>query len=287
LESKSSLRNKYGKGFLSIVDNHTIKWNPLSIEDFFYYEALSSDPQNLSIVLEDEIFKKCVTDKYYLDNINILPAGLVSAVVQNIMEHSGPLSIDHFNDLLNQKRQEATQPLNHLATLIIRAFPGYVPEDIYAMSFDTFMLRLAQAESLLMTLKIISEPISLVDTTKQEEPKPKKNKLTKEQLQAILDKKNKPTEKPVVSPNVKKDNSHWEPATWGKPNTSAEKSPIFNKDTKHPKYKNLGDLNRDRISQEQAAGSADESAERAKMVKDAQVLYKDLIAKLPFYNKKK
>jgi hypothetical protein len=287
MESRSSLRSKFGAGYFTVIsDTQLVHWKPLSLEDFFYYEDLSKNPEIVSSVIEDEIFKKCVVDNEFIKHVDELAFGTISIVVQNIMEHSGPLSINHFNDFLDSKRLLAQEPIHHLVTLVVRAFPAYKPEDVYAMPFDTFMLRLAQAESLLTLLGIVTEPIKLI-SEQEEAAKPKKQRPVPAELRAAWDKQqenlNKP-KAPVKPPQPTKDKHG---VTFAPVDMSAEKSPLFNKNKKHPDYKELGDLNVERITTEQSVGSEEESAERAKMIKEAQKMHAALINKLEFYKPKK
>lgn len=289
--TRSSLRSRYGNSYCTVIDDQVITWKPLSIQEFFYYDDLSRDPELLPSVLEDEIFRKCV-DKEYAKEIDKLSAGTISVVVQNIMEHSGPLSVDHFNAFLDEKRIQAKEPINHLVTLVIRAFPGYTPEQVYALPFDTFMLRIAQAESLLMLLNIVTEPIRLTnDAQEEQEPQPKQRKVPNE-LKAIFDQQQKKIDEAKQKAESKAKHGNktinplFEKARFDKIDMSFEQSPVLKKDIKHPLHKPVSDLDVDRVAQERAVGSEEKSEERATMVKDAQHLYKALMDKLPYYTKK-
>ncbi len=185
----SSFRNKNGEGYYTVVsDDLVIRWKPLSIEQFFLYDDLIKKNYFSFTVLEDEIFRQCVLDKEVVKDLDYLPAGIVSLVVHNILFYSGPSSIDDFNDLLEANRSVASSPLHQLAPLILRAFPSYKLEDIYTLPYEVFMLRLAQAEQLLIKLGVITEPLSL------EKPKPKKQKpnLSPDQLKSIWEKQKVP-----------------------------------------------------------------------------------------------
>lgn len=279
METRSSLRNKLKSGFCTVTDNHIIRWKPLSIEQYFYYDNISKTGEIVNAVLEDEIFQQCVTDPYYTSNINNLPFGIIGTVSQNIMEHSGPLSVQHFNDVLDQYRTTAQEPLHHLVTLIIRAFPAYKPEDCYAMDFDTFMMRVAQAESLLMMIGVIKEPLSLLD---ENAPPPKKQKHMPAELRAMWEAQQERVNK---KPPPKKSDEPSKGVKFDKAAADPDKSPIFTKDRKHPQYMPLGNLDSERVRTEQTVGTEEESAERAKMVKEAQRIYKDVMHKMEFYKK--
>lgn len=184
----SSLRARLGPGHYTILDDLIISWNPLSIADFFIYEEAFRAGWIASSVLEDEIFRKCVSDKEFVRNLDYLPAGTVSTVVQNILLYSGPASIDEFNDLLEHNRNLASTPVHQMAPLIVRAFPSYTLEAVYSMPYEQFIFRLAQAEQFLLKLGIIEDPISLV-VPKQQKSKPK---ISPQELKTFWDERNNP-----------------------------------------------------------------------------------------------
>lgn len=128
-------------------------------------------------VLEDEIFKLCVVNKFYVDTIDELSAGIVSIVVGHIMANSGPARVEDFNAALNVARITIQHPIHNAVDTICRAFSSYKPEDVYLMNYETFMLRLAMAEHRLMQIGILKEPIELISNTEQAStpsPVPKK-----------------------------------------------------------------------------------------------------------------
>lgn len=246
--NSNTLRSEHGDGYYTIIsDDIIIPWKPLSIGEFIKYETLFNEGVVNTSVLEDEVFRKCVTDPNYVRDINFLNAGIIGIVVQNIFSYSGPSSIDDFNNTLNINRQISDIPFHFMAPLVVRAFPSYKLEDVYAMPYEVFMLRLAQAESLLMRFGVIKDHLVLKDN----EPPKKKPKLSQEDLRTVKEK-------------------------W-------EKGQI-------PVQKNLDDI---RMKDEQASGmhvigdeSELEKIERARMIKEAQAMYKDIIPKLPHYKEK-
>jgi hypothetical protein len=250
----STLRSQQGKGYCtSVTGDLTIRWKPLSIEEFFHYDDAFRSGVIAPAVLEDEIFCSCVVDQEYVRDIDWLPAGTVDLVVQNILSFSGPASIDEFNDFLEVNRSLVNTPLHQMAPLILRAFPSYKLEDVYAMPYETFMFRLAQAEAFLLRLGIIQEPLSLVS-----DKKPKKRQLSPEQLKQIWDQQNT------------------------KPEKFSKETGIFQKG----KAVRMKNLDNERVTAEQAVGSEEDNDLRAKMISEAANVYKDSLSKLEFYQKK-
>ncbi len=163
MSSIHNLRELYGDVYVSDTpDGLVIPWRPLSIGEYFEYENKFSIGVIAPSVLEDEIFRKCVADKVIAENLDRLKAGTVTTVVANIMKESGPVSALEIEQALEVGRQRANQVIHKLVTLICRAFPGYKPDDLYALPFDVFMLRLAQAEDKLIAQGTLQEPISMI-----------------------------------------------------------------------------------------------------------------------------
>ena len=159
-----SLRRKYGPVFITTLKNgDVIPWKQLSIGDYLEYSALLSNYVYAKATIEDEIFSKCVLDEYVVDILPALKAGTVSTVVKDIIENSGPVNIQDLNQTLDIFRSVASQAIHQTVVLVAQAFPGYKLEDIYEMNYSDFMLRLAQAESKMLQLGILEEPINFQD----------------------------------------------------------------------------------------------------------------------------
>jgi len=169
------LREQHDSVFASVFpDGETIPWRPLTIGEFLDLQtrfALRAYPH---AVLEDEAFKKCVLNQVFVDNMSKLPAGTVSAVAQAIMAHSGPSTLDDIEQRLVVCRHDATSVVHDMAALITQAFPAYTPDQVYAMDYDTFMTRLAQAERKLIQVGVLQQPISFTDQQDQKRPRVEK-----------------------------------------------------------------------------------------------------------------
>lgn len=261
------LREQYGDVFVSETpDGLIIPWKPLSIGDYFEYEnrfAMNLMPPS---ILEDEIFKKCVTDKVLVDGIDRLKAGTVTTVVATIMQNSGPVSANDIEAGLNQGRARSRQIIHNLVTTICQAFPSYKPDELYDLDFSTFMLRLAQAEDRLLRAGVIKEPLSITSeepeqvtpTPKAPEPEKKKPKVDLSKLKQEFDKQN-----------------------WG-PLVDTNKKPVASK----PDKEVYGDMTKKTVitkadTDEHAAaigGSAiDTTIDQNQMLKDTANIYKDYV----------
>ena len=169
------LREQHGEVYVcETPDGLVIPWKPLSIGDFFEYERLFSMGMYSSSILEDEIFRKCVTDPVLVKGIDRLKAGTVTTVVAAIMQHSGPSGPDETKQVMDISRNRAQQIQHKMVTLICQAFP-YKPDELYHLDFNTFMLRLAQAEDKLISTGQFKEPLRIgsVEELQEEQQKPK------------------------------------------------------------------------------------------------------------------
>jgi|TARA_Y100000310_G_C20703033_1_gene831867 hypothetical protein len=165
-----SLRREYGPVFVTTLENGSvIPWKQLSIGEYLEYSALLEGETYARVTIEDEVFRKCVLDELTIINLPGLKAGTVTTVVQDILRNSGPNTIEELNLSLNIYRNVATQAVHQTAVLVAQAFPAYTLEQIYEMNFNDFMMRVAQAESKLMQLGILEEPINFLDPTAQVE----------------------------------------------------------------------------------------------------------------------
>lgn len=191
----SDLRQIYGAVYVSEApDGQNIPWKPLPIGDFITYSSLlnTADVAYRS-VLEDEIFRKCVLDPVLIKNIGLQKAGTIQIVVSAVLAHSGPQSADEFNYLLEINRTVAAVPLHEMVSLICQAFPGYKPEDVYALDYSTMLLRLAMAERKLIRTGLLKEPFALVAPGSEQAPaQPQKPKIDMDALKHAFEHQDAP-----------------------------------------------------------------------------------------------
>ena len=155
------LRDAFGNVYVSCLDDsNEIPWRPLTIGEYIEYDKLYTSAIYPVSYLENEIFKKCVLKPFYVENINTLRAGIVSAVSNSIMDFSGPRSLNELNLLLEFHRGMSNTILDQIVSIVCQGFPAYTPEMVYAMDYHTLMARLAQAENKLIRTHQISEPIN-------------------------------------------------------------------------------------------------------------------------------
>ncbi len=174
----TGLRETHGSVYVTETpDGLIVPWKPLSLGDYLEYDYQIKAGLIDRSVLENEIFRKCVTDPILIRNIDKQKAGTITVVATSIMANSGIDDVATFNRLFDQSRALARQPVHQLVGLICRAFPGYTPDDIYEMDFQKMVFRLAQAEDKLLTLGMLTEPIDIfVEGEEEESPQPVQKK---------------------------------------------------------------------------------------------------------------
>lgn len=267
LDKFCSVRKEHGGTFATVFeDGLIVPWRLLTMQEYVSYTRdLASSPVP-QCYIEDEIFVKCVLDDSLVRRIDYLHAGVVQNVVQNIWQYSGPLGIDAFNEDLNAAREEVNESslaiIHDLVSLVTSAFP-YTPEQVYAMDYSTFLIRVAQAEKKLIQYGQMKEPVTLIDRSaigKRQRPKIDPKKLFD------LQHKQKPSTpvEPEELPSGK----------WYK------ESPVL----EAPSPKKI-DFDLERMEAETFGTTSgwdlvDREIQRDQMVKDAKVIYKDLLKKM-------
>lgn len=291
------VRQGYGGIFATVFSEDLIvPWKPLSLGDFISYTRDYERGAIPSVLLEDEVFKKCVLDSSLVRQMNFLPAGLVSVVAQNIWEYSGPKGVSEFNQDLAGARHilfgGGSKALHELVTIIAMAFP-YKPEEVYAMDYETFLLRLAQSEKKLIDMGVLKTSVDLIEE-QVETPTPKKAKafadLNKVDIKKLWEEQHGIVKEPLPPPPVRekapppappgpsqRDNKRWWKVSpvleaqkshginFGADNASVENTVLDNHEmSEAPEV-------REYLINEKTRDS------RQKLIQDAQWIYKDLL----------
>ena len=274
-----TLRDKYGDVFVSTFDDIDIPWKALSIRDYIKYQADITSSLIPLHIIEEEIFRKCVVDLKIVYNLN-LKAGVVPTVAAQILQFSGPTTPEEFNQELELARAIVNNhPLHEAVTQICRVFSGYSPEEVYSLPYPEMMIRLAQAESVLLKSGSIKEGFRLgVSTGTENEPPAPKERIVPRDLKAAWERAGKMGGEKV--PNK-------EPPPQPKEELEGKRvSPVIEAMERGEYY--LSGPQGKRINEEIGAiGSSttgwdktELQISRAKMVADARVIYKDLLEEL-------
>jgi hypothetical protein len=265
----SDCRQAYGPVFIVETPDGIIPWVPLSLEDYFSY-VRAIERENVAVgVIENEIFTKCVLDEVLVENIDKHKAGLISSVVDTILNASAPQTTEEFEFLFNVARGNVNNILHQAISIIIQAFPGYTPDNLYALDVYALMDRLALAERKLLDSGFLKEPISLTVDGKRKKRKPKVN-LNK--LKQEFDGQQEPQEW-----NIHKRKKAGE--------TSGFRDTVVEEEATPPLNPLTDEEGNTVISLRDLAHNLDndpttETPEEKRMLKEARVLYKDYIDKI-------
>ena len=154
---------KYGDlyRYSSLDEEVVVTYRLLTWKEYTsYVELLESDALPRSIV-EEQIFSSCVLDKAYAANIDSLLAGDILTLVNLVLVQSGPQTEADVADKLEEKRSKLYSLNSQIISLICMAFPGFKPEEIFAMPWDKVAEILALAESALIKSGRLEEPIQI------------------------------------------------------------------------------------------------------------------------------
>lgn len=290
----SELRRQYGGVYITVFpDGRTVPWKPLSMGEYIYYDQQITRFVIPPACLEDEVFQKCVLDHSILDNMDSLPAGVVTTVVHNIWEYSGPNTPDKLQQDLDIARsivKEGRAAVLHQCAYMIATGFNYTLEEVYNLNYETFMLRLAQAESKMLTMNMIRDPLSIT-APQAEKPKfaPLNQNRTQLDAKALWEQQRRPrTSQSTVAPPVStKEKGKW----WNiSPVLEAERRRSINFTAEGEATDDLVLDSHERSEKGAMKRHIIESklkAPRAKMVDDARMIYKDLIAELEKSKKSK
>lgn len=277
------VRRKYGRGVYATLfpTGLVVAWRPLTLTAYLGYDAEIKAETHLMVLLEDEIFRLCVCDQIYSRQLDHLPAGVISTVVHNIWETSVPSTEEALVSSLEHARNVVYSPpasiFYEAANWIMVAFPSYTPESVMDMDHQTLMLRLAQAEKKLMALGVIQEPFTFTspEVSKGPPPRPSREKVD---LKALWDSAHSPPKKGPAQPA--------EPIPSGPRMKDLEgagkwwkKSPVLEAPRKEAiDFK--AEAKEAQLFGSQNWDNVDEAIRKEKMIKDARVIYKDLLAEL-------
>lgn len=286
------IRKGFGRVFATILpEGFIIPWRVLSLQEYFEYHKDIARGVFPIEVFEDEIFRLCVLDEKFIRQMDFLRAGEVTTVVSNIWEASAPADSQQLQHDLEVARMlirnGSNVILHQLAELVAMAYP-YKPEELYSMNYHQLMDLAAKAESKLLRLGVIQEPVSLIlNQENQRTERVRERPLDKIDAKRLWDQrhKSKPQIRPPSrtveqlrqEPGLKLDEVKTDQKWW-------KVSPILEAQESH---------NIDFVATRREADlfgargwdATDRHHLANEMIKDAQVIYKDVLASLAEKNK--
>ena len=287
----AEVRHQYGDTYLTVFnDGFSVPWKPLSIGEYIHYDHQIARMVVPSACLEDEVFCKCVQDQDILESMDKLSAGIVTTVVHNIWEYSGPNTPQDLQKDFESARstlKEGRAAVIHQCAYMIATGFNYTLEQVYAMEYDTFLLRLAQAEAKMLTMKIITDPLQLNFSTSPEEKfanlnpeRPPTPERVKVDAKEAWDRQQASQVQQRSQPTPDKPKGKW----WGtSPVLEAEKRRNINftaeKQAADDTVLDSHERN-EKGAMKQYIIDQKLSGQRDKMLDDAKIIYKDLIESL-------
>jgi hypothetical protein len=173
---------------ITFPTGESVLFRLLSWKDFNKYWELSQKGTLPTDVIEDAVFRQCCLDPVFLENVHKMRAGIVSTVNGLIMQMSGPGDSEGFTNDMGVARSLVDTLNSQIIMVICSAFPAYKPEEVMEMQWTNVLIRLAQAERILMKKQPpeLTEPLRMLSPEEQEAAKQKEggrldvNKLIKD-----------------------------------------------------------------------------------------------------------
>jgi hypothetical protein len=143
-----NLKNRYGNIYSVDIKGKTLVFRELTFKEYnqiLYYKDLedfsSADVEDL--ILE---FSIVYPENF---NLNLIPPGNVSSLAQEVLDLSGLTSARLAKNILNQKREEATEVKNLMKAFVLATINTYSPEQLEEMTFSQLAERVALAEKII------------------------------------------------------------------------------------------------------------------------------------------
>lgn len=272
-----SLRKLYSGFFAIEFDNGiVIPWRVLTLSEYLKYSEEYFRGIYPPSVLEDEIFCLCVQNETILNQIDFLPAGMISSVVTSIWQYSCPQNVKQLSDDLDSARSlimdERFKSLHDMVQLVSTAFPSYKLEELYNMEYSLLMKRFALAEKKLLETGYLQGPV-VFNVESKDEPL-KRSLIVEEAHKRWLIQEGLLNEESVEQTIEK-------PKLFSKKNKKSDhESPVLK--TKKP-FLSSEAVKRERYKQEESISGHDLielPLARHEMIKSAQIIYADVLKAL-------
>ncbi len=150
-EQIKSLRELHGKIYSTSYFGKQYIFRGFSVGEF---EAVTSDPS-------DEVQEHFVSEIIlHPEDINIdsMPAGFVTAILNEAFEISGFADSHEANSIIEKKREHAKAVIRMIKAFIIAGQPTKTSEGLNKLSIDEFLDELALSEQVLEILSNVTNP---------------------------------------------------------------------------------------------------------------------------------
>lgn len=167
------LKSKYGSIFQTTLKKEIIVFRELTFSEFDRISEYENSGESAAEI-EDLIIKSAVIypENMVLDNY---PAGIISALSEEILQESGFASAARAKKVLDQKRQQAGEVRNLMKAFVLSTIASYSPEDLDNMTYSKLAEKVALSEKIIEikqnTLGIQPTNVSLQLIDPEEEKK--------------------------------------------------------------------------------------------------------------------
>jgi hypothetical protein len=146
-EQLFKLKSKFGTVFETTLKKETIIFRELTFSEFDRIsEHQNSGESNEEI--EDLIIKSAVI--YPTDlQLDKYPAGMVSALAEEILSESGFADPSKAKAVLEQKRAEASQVRSLMKAFVLATITSYTPEDLDNLTYPKLAEKVALSEKII------------------------------------------------------------------------------------------------------------------------------------------
>lgn len=143
-----SLKNKYGNIYSVNIKNHTLVFRELTFKEYnkiLHYKDLEDSS---SADIEDLILKFTIV---YPEDFDIyqIPPGNISSLSQSVLDISGISSAKLAKQILDKKREEASEVKNLMKAFVLAAINSYSPDDLEEMTFSELAEKVALSEKII------------------------------------------------------------------------------------------------------------------------------------------
>jgi hypothetical protein len=168
------LKKKYGSLFQTSIKKQSIVFRELTFSEFDKISEYQLSKDYTSVDIEDFITKSAVV--YPFDfNSDLYRAGEISSLSEEILEESGFSSPAKAKNVLNQKRNQASEVRNLMKAFVLATISTYSADDLDNMTYTKLAENVALSEKIIeikqsiLGIQPTNVSLHLVDPEEEEE----------------------------------------------------------------------------------------------------------------------
>lgn len=142
------LKKQHGSLFQTSIKNQVVVFRELKFSEFdrIAEHQLSGDYTNLDV--EDFIIKSAVVYPLEFDT-DRLPTGMISSLAEEILQESGFSSAKKAKNVLESKRQQASEVRSLMKAFVLATISTYSAEDLDDMTYTKLAENVALSEKII------------------------------------------------------------------------------------------------------------------------------------------